>query len=173
MGCAFGVPVRLDDRVSSRVRIAETSVVLDADGVMSASPATATAATMTAVTVGTARESPSTAPCVICFEADVDTALVPCGHYMLCARCAHNLVSREAPCPMCRAPVDSVLRVFAACRHDVVAIVQQQERGVQASMTMSPSADRTNETCKTALAMYTEPVPHYAAHVAGRLTDES
>ena len=46
--------------------------------------------------------------CCVCWSAPADMAAVPCGHLVLCrddARCITK-------CPICRAPVESFLRVF-------------------------------------------------------------
>jgi len=48
--------------------------------------------------------------CVICFQQAVDTVCVPCGHAVMCIKCASKLESRKktksaahtAKCPICR-----------------------------------------------------------------------
>ncbi|KAL1527735.1 hypothetical protein AB1Y20_009120 [Prymnesium parvum] len=66
------------------------------------------------------QSQPTTTPprlgaCVVCCEAEVNTVFYKCGHLCACARCAHNLRSRRATCPICRAPVRDVIQVFLAC----------------------------------------------------------
>jgi hypothetical protein len=46
--------------------------------------------------------------CVICMVRKRDALLRPCGHLVLCALCANTITT----CPMCRAPIDSRVRVF-------------------------------------------------------------
>lgn len=46
--------------------------------------------------------------CKICMEAANNTAFVPCGHHVACATCAEKL----KVCPICRAAVTSVLKLF-------------------------------------------------------------
>jgi hypothetical protein len=42
--------------------------------------------------------------CCVCLDAPRDTALLPCGHALLCARCAGAVLAAAAPrCPVCRA----------------------------------------------------------------------
>lgn len=55
--------------------------------------------------------------CIVCFEHDVNAVLIPCGHLGLCMRCAEQIVAASGVCPVCRAPVASVVQVFrtAAC----------------------------------------------------------
>jgi hypothetical protein len=43
--------------------------------------------------------------CAMCMDAQRDTALVPCGHVLLCASCAAHVLATAAPaCPVCRVP---------------------------------------------------------------------
>jgi len=49
--------------------------------------------------------------CVICFEGTPCYALVPCGHLLLCQRCAGGSLEQ---CPVCRRKVESSLRVYRA-----------------------------------------------------------
>ena len=59
-----------------------------------------------------ATEPPSTEPasteCVICCDGDAEYAAVPCGHRGLCANCSQTV----SECPVCRATMTAVLRVF-------------------------------------------------------------
>lgn len=61
-----------------------------------------------AATAAVARERERQAECMICREAERTSALVPCGHNIACHACA----SEQRICPICRAPVESVLRIF-------------------------------------------------------------
>ena len=52
-------------------------------------------------------------PCSICLDGPRTHAFVPCGHRSLCQRCSETrLGSLGAMCPMCRAPFESVIRVY-------------------------------------------------------------
>ena len=46
--------------------------------------------------------------CVICLDADPDTALIPCGHLQTCYACA-AAVHR---CPICRKRIETRLKIF-------------------------------------------------------------
>jgi len=48
--------------------------------------------------------------CVICMDADKTQVCVPCGHRCLCAECAD--ANKPDKCPVCRADVSVVIRVF-------------------------------------------------------------
>lgn len=53
-------------------------------------------------------EVPETKLCKICYECEFNTAFIPCGHVVACAKCA----SAVTACPMCREPFDSVTRIY-------------------------------------------------------------
>ena len=46
--------------------------------------------------------------CKVCWEKQVQTVLVPCGHSCACWECGLKLQT----CPLCRAAVNSRMRVF-------------------------------------------------------------
>ena len=46
--------------------------------------------------------------CVICLAAERECVLVECGHACVCEQCAATL----ATCPLCRAPIERVIRLF-------------------------------------------------------------
>ena len=53
--------------------------------------------------------------CVICYEASIDTALVPCGHMCGCYDCLAfpgGHWQGITPCPICRRHVTHVLRIY-------------------------------------------------------------
>ena len=46
--------------------------------------------------------------CAVCLDGDAEYAAVPCGHRCLCANCSQTV----SECPVCRAAMTAVLRVF-------------------------------------------------------------
>mmetsp|Transcript_45097 Transcript_45097/g.116635 ORF Transcript_45097/g.116635 Transcript_45097/m.116635 type:complete len:257 (-) Transcript_45097:235-1005(-) len=46
--------------------------------------------------------------CKVCFDREIDTVLVPCGHIVVCGECASN-VSR---CPLCRNVIEQKVKVY-------------------------------------------------------------
>jgi hypothetical protein len=65
-----------------------------------------------AVAAAGAQMRPSRGNCVVCLEAGAACMVaVPCGHQALCEPCAATLRGR---CPICRAAVQSVVKVFVA-----------------------------------------------------------
>lgn len=53
-------------------------------------------------------EVPENKICKICYELEFNTAFIPCGHVVACAKCASSVTT----CPMCREPFDSVTRIY-------------------------------------------------------------
>ena len=55
--------------------------------------------------------------CIICFENNVDTKMMPCGHAHFCNTCAglvlHRAVHDSPVCPVCREPVTEIASATA------------------------------------------------------------
>jgi chromosome segregation ATPase len=49
--------------------------------------------------------------CAVCFENEVNTALVPCGH-TYCKGCSEADKSRYAKCPQCRQQINARIKIF-------------------------------------------------------------
>ncbi|UJR35369.1 hypothetical protein I4U23_028126 [Adineta vaga] len=60
--------------------------------------------------------------CTVCLTAIADTVLYRCGHLCVCYTCGLNLrettSTTRMKCPICRAPVDDILRVFRSSRDE-------------------------------------------------------
>lgn len=50
--------------------------------------------------------------CAVCLGAPSRYAVVPCGHYALCTVCSEEYHSGAATCPICRGPVNGLLKIF-------------------------------------------------------------
>lgn len=50
--------------------------------------------------------------CIICFEAKKDTVFYKCGHLACCYTCAENMMKKEKGCPICRASILDITKVF-------------------------------------------------------------
>lgn len=46
--------------------------------------------------------------CKICYASEYNTAFLPCGHVVACAKCASSVTK----CPLCRKPFSDVMRVY-------------------------------------------------------------
>jgi hypothetical protein len=63
---------------------------------------------------GLVQSAPPTDPtCTICF-ARSDCVLLRCGHVASCYTCAIRLRDENCPCPVCRAPISDVARIYFA-----------------------------------------------------------
>jgi hypothetical protein len=70
-------------------------------------------------------QSPASQPmyaghCTVCLTAIADTVLYRCGHLCVCYTCGlqlqHSTPVNGVKCPICRAPVDDILRVYRSSR---------------------------------------------------------
>ena len=50
--------------------------------------------------------------CLVCLDNPRDTLFYSCGHYCACSHCARELKMQKQGCPVCRAPINDVVRVF-------------------------------------------------------------
>jgi len=50
--------------------------------------------------------------CTICFEKEINSVLVPCGHCCTCEACGKVLKDNGKDCPVCRAKIDQVVKTF-------------------------------------------------------------
>jgi hypothetical protein len=70
-----------------------------------------------ALAVGAGAPAPDQcrAMCIVCIDAPVEVALLPCCHAALCADCAVKMITAEdMRCPICRAAVDEFQRIYLA-----------------------------------------------------------
>ncbi|KAB8491083.1 hypothetical protein FH972_025379 [Carpinus fangiana] len=58
-------------------------------------------------------EDGGTSSCVICLDAKVEGACIPCGHMAGCMSCLNEVKAKKWGCPVCRAKIDQVIRLFA------------------------------------------------------------
>ncbi|KAL5022466.1 hypothetical protein ScPMuIL_001621 [Solemya velum] len=55
--------------------------------------------------------------CLICLDNFSDSVLYQCGHMCVCYPCGRHLISRNAKCPVCRAPIKDIIRAYR-CNQD-------------------------------------------------------
>ena len=58
------------------------------------------------------RVDEATNTCKICYQSEINTVFVPCGHIVACSECAERL--QEKPCPICKYDVCFVQKTFRA-----------------------------------------------------------
>ncbi|KAF3624176.1 hypothetical protein FXO37_31488 [Capsicum annuum] len=51
--------------------------------------------------------------CIICYESPIEGACVPCGHMAGCMSCLNEIKAKSWGCPVCRAEIELVLRLYA------------------------------------------------------------
>ncbi|KAL1197640.1 E3 ubiquitin-protein ligase SPL1 [Cardamine amara subsp. amara] len=59
---------------------------------------------------GTSRDGDVPDLCVICLDRKCNTVFVQCGHVCCCTTCSLRL--REKTCPLCRRPIEQVLKIY-------------------------------------------------------------
>ncbi|KAI5060459.1 hypothetical protein GOP47_0024879 [Adiantum capillus-veneris] len=52
------------------------------------------------------------AKCVICWDAPVEGACVPCGHLAGCMDCVTKIYSKGFGCPVCRSSIEQIIKVY-------------------------------------------------------------
>lgn len=50
--------------------------------------------------------------CIICWEAPVEGACIPCGHMAGCMSCLNEIKAKNGLCPVCRSKIDKVIRLY-------------------------------------------------------------
>ena len=50
--------------------------------------------------------------CVICMDEEANAVVLPCGHLCGCESCLNTLLNSGADCPICRAHMNSIVKVF-------------------------------------------------------------
>ncbi|OAY28103.1 putative E3 ubiquitin-protein ligase XBAT35 [Manihot esculenta] len=58
-------------------------------------------------------EDGGSSSCVICLDAPIEGACIPCGHMAGCMSCLKEVKAKKWGCPVCRAKIDQVIRLYA------------------------------------------------------------
>ena len=58
-------------------------------------------------------EGGSSCSCIICWEAPVEGACIPCGHMAGCMTCLSEIKAKKGVCPVCRSNINQVTRLYA------------------------------------------------------------
>ncbi|KAG8376011.1 hypothetical protein BUALT_Bualt09G0018600 [Buddleja alternifolia] len=58
-------------------------------------------------------ENGASSCCTICLDAPLEGACVPCGHMAGCMSCLNEVKTKKWGCPVCRAKIDQVIRIYA------------------------------------------------------------
>ncbi|KAA8527773.1 hypothetical protein F0562_035358 [Nyssa sinensis] len=58
------------------------------------------------------KEDSGTSSCVICLDAPVEGACIPCGHMAGCMSCLNEIKAKKWGCPVCRAKINQIVRLY-------------------------------------------------------------
>lgn len=58
-------------------------------------------------------QSSGSSSCVICLDAPVEGACVPCGHMAGCMSCLNEVKAKNWGCPVCRTKINQVIKLYA------------------------------------------------------------
>jgi len=58
------------------------------------------------------KDLPDEMLCVLCLSVQRSHLFTPCMHLCVCGPCSTDLVNKQKDCPMCRAPIQSSVKVF-------------------------------------------------------------
>ncbi|KAL1212887.1 putative E3 ubiquitin-protein ligase XBAT35 [Cardamine amara subsp. amara] len=61
---------------------------------------------------GEKNEDMSSGTCAICLDAPSEAVCVPCGHVAGCMSCLNEIKSKKWGCPVCRAKIDQVIKLY-------------------------------------------------------------
>uniref|UniRef100_A0A2P2L3K9 Putative E3 ubiquitin-protein ligase XBAT34 isoform X2 n=1 Tax=Rhizophora mucronata TaxID=61149 RepID=A0A2P2L3K9_RHIMU len=59
------------------------------------------------------KEDGGSSSCVICLDAPIEGACIPCGHMAGCMSCLNEIKAKKWGCPVCRAKIEQVIRLYA------------------------------------------------------------
>ncbi|KAG2789024.1 hypothetical protein JG687_00004569 [Phytophthora cactorum] len=90
----------------SRVAAAETSEQ------NSASESLASEHKPPAVNYGVTTAHSAIGECVICFDGPQSAVCVPCGHNAVCMKCAEEILTTTAECPVCRTHIRELIKLY-------------------------------------------------------------
>ncbi|KAI9195908.1 hypothetical protein LWI28_019278 [Acer negundo] len=63
-------------------------------------------------TSGMKQDEGASSSCVICLDAPVEGACVPCGHMAGCMSCLNEVKAKKWGCPVCRAKINQIIRLY-------------------------------------------------------------
>eukprot|EP00246_Nothoceros_aenigmaticus_P002899 TRINITY_DN13813_c0_g1_i2.p1 TRINITY_DN13813_c0_g1~~TRINITY_DN13813_c0_g1_i2.p1 ORF type:complete len:565 (-),score=70.18 TRINITY_DN13813_c0_g1_i2:683-2377(-) len=58
------------------------------------------------------RQDPVVGQCVVCWDAPAQGVCIPCGHLAGCMDCLLEIKEKSWGCPVCRAPLNQIVKVF-------------------------------------------------------------
>ncbi|CAN8258381.1 unnamed protein product [Cochlearia groenlandica] len=71
-----------------------------------------TPGSLPATTDGEKKEDGNSGQCAICLDAPSEAVCVPCGHVAGCMSCLTEIKSKNWGCPVCRAKIDQIIKLY-------------------------------------------------------------
>lgn len=59
------------------------------------------------------KDEGTSSSCVICWEAPIEGACIPCGHMAGCMTCLNDIKAKKGVCPVCRTKISQIIRLYA------------------------------------------------------------
>ncbi|KAH3765143.1 hypothetical protein Pelo_2975 [Pelomyxa schiedti] len=59
-----------------------------------------------------AQDNTAAGECTICYDAKINTVIVPCGHLCVCFECSKLLKPKIHKCPICRTSISQIIKTF-------------------------------------------------------------
>ncbi|KAF2292714.1 hypothetical protein GH714_027238 [Hevea brasiliensis] len=59
------------------------------------------------------KDGAGSSSCIICWESPIEGACIPCGHMAGCMACLSEIKAKKGVCPVCRAKISQVIRLYA------------------------------------------------------------
>lgn len=108
--------------------------------------------------------------CVVCMDRIRSVVLVPCGHFSLCAECAHQMQVTSSKCPMCRSHFSAfVSRDQCHGWEEDTAVRVQRSRSLSRSASGGSMTDEAGSSSMTDEAAAADSLPVVIEEV---MTDE-
>ncbi|KAF3778493.1 putative E3 ubiquitin-protein ligase [Nymphaea thermarum] len=61
---------------------------------------------------GLSKDGDGSSACVICWDAPIEGACIPCGHLAGCMSCLNEIKAKNWGCPVCRAKIEQTMKVY-------------------------------------------------------------
>ncbi|RRT58437.1 hypothetical protein B296_00046628 [Ensete ventricosum] len=88
-------------------------VVKTAPGTAEAKDSSTSSLSKTGTGEDEAGSSSTTGCCVICLDAPVEGACIPCGHMAGCMSCLREIEAKNWGCPVCRTKINQIIKLYA------------------------------------------------------------
>ncbi|CAL9160399.1 unnamed protein product [Musa hybrid cultivar] len=88
-------------------------LVKTASGTSEAKDSSTSSSSKTGTGEDKAGSSSTTGCCVICLDAPVEGACIPCGHMAGCMSCLREIEAKNWGCPVCRTKINQIIKLYA------------------------------------------------------------